>query len=1808
MAALSGAVRPWCLPIALLLLVTAQYTQANADTYPVGVGRADVTPKYPVRLSGFGFRRDESEGVQQRIYAKALAFGDADPAVLLAVDNLGISADLVGQLAKRLARHGVKPDRLAVTATHTHTAPMLTGVCPTLFGIPIPKEHQEHIDRYTREFLDGLEKAAVAALADRKPAKLSWGVGSAGFAINRRTKGGPTDHDLPLLVVRDPNGKIRALWVSYACHCVTLSHNKVGGDWAGFAQQILEDEHPDAVALVSIGCGADQNPSSGVTKGDVEMASRQGLAIALAVQRMLHGYLAPVAGELIIDSRKLELPLAPLPSKEEWEKRANRKDAVGHHARVQLERLARGEKLKSKIDYVVRTWAFGDSLALAFLPGEVVVDYGLRLKRELDGRRLWLNAYSNDAPCYIPSERVLKEGGYEGGGAMVYYDVPGPFQPGLEEKIIGAVKEQLSGRFAAPFDARRTAGSRPLSPQQSWMMLRSKPDLRVDLVAGEPLVSSPVAIAFGPDGRLWVAEMYDYPEGLKGDYKPAGRVRVLEDTDGDGLMDKATVFLDNIPFPTGITVWRNGVLICAAPDILYAEDADGKGKATKVEKLYSGFGTHNYQARVNSLEYGLDGWVYGSCGIFGGKITCHKTGKVVDLGDRDFRIKPDTGELEAAVGRTQQGRVRDDRGNWFGCDNTTLATHLVLPDHYLRRNPHVVFPRTTNYVPDYADTTRLFPIRPPQMFQLSGPPNRVTGACGIGVYRDVIMGPHYAGDVYVCEPVNHVVHRLKLTPKGSTFSGRRAPDEKESEFLASADGWFRPVQVRTGTDGGLWVVDMYRYVIEHPRWIPTDDLERIDVRAGARLGRIYRLSYQDTSLRALPRLDKLSTAELVERLDTNNGALRDLAGQMLLWRGDVSAAPALEKLASGERPLARLQALCVLDGLGKLTPALVRKALADSDAGVRRHAVRLTEKHLEVAEMLPKLVADPDAQVRLQLALTLGNWRDPRAGKALAELAAQHAEDGFLVSAVLSGVNAANVADVLTGVLDRKSPPTGLVQKLVGVAAAVGDQATLTQALRPVTAMREGKYAMWQFTALANVLDALERRKAATSGDLEKPVAALIQHAREVAADGGAPEASRRAALSLLGRQSSDIELLGKLTGPANPPGVQSAALAALTRVSADGVAETLLGGWKSFTPALRDQALDVLMGRPAWRDRLLAALEKREVLPAHLDATRRQRLVEHRDAKVRERAKKIFTDLTSPDRANVIKEYMYAPLVLKGDSAKGKQVFARVCSTCHRLEGVGHSVGPELWALVNKSPAALMQEILDPNRNLDSRYVQYLAVTTRGQTFAGLLRTETATSITLLMQDGKTQTLLRTDLEELASTGKSLMPEGLEKELSKQDMADLLAYLGQQVKPSKFFAGNRPETITAKNGAYALPASACEIHGGDICFEEPFRNVGCWHGQDDHVVWALDVAKPGTFDVWLDYSCSDAVAGNAFMIQGGKAPLGGKVAGTGGWDRYAQKKIGEVALDAGKQKLVMRPVGAIRGALLDLRTLYLVPAGTRPPFARDEKAADPRSLAKQLLDDKLPAAQRQALIAEHPALAPELIAAMTADLKPEPKEEYRRIPWIWRVAVAAGRRNDAEVLQKMLDVSLPKAGEPLRDWQAVVIGGGVINGISLSGGWPAPRVKELLKDHSDLRRRWNQALAQAAAMADEAKVPTGTRYDALRMIALAGWEKRGGQLTRYLAKGTHDELMQGAISGLSDVDAPQVAKALIGGLGYYSKENRKFAVEALLRTDARAAALLDALEAGTVKKDVLAKEHVEALRQHKDAKLRERARKVLGE
>ncbi len=525
----------------------------RAQVYSVGVAKVDITPDYPVRLNGFLVRKQESVGIRQPIWAKAVAIGQgSEAALLITLDGLGIPAEITAKVGAQLKEQGgLDPARLSITASHTHTGPMINGCAPNIFGEPIPAEDQAHIDRYTQEFTDKLTQVGLAALADRRESTLHWGIGQAKFAKNRRDKNGPFDHDLPLLVIRDLNNKVRMIYVSYACHCVTLSEPRIGGDWAGCAQAQIEKRYPGVIAMTSVGCAGDQNPLGGVMNDRFDVAEQQGEEIAAEVERLMSQPLRPVSGSLHIANKEIQLPLDKLPTRAEFEAQAKLNTPPGYFAKVQLAKLDRGEKLREQIDYRIQTWSFGDSLAVVFLPGEVVSEYGLRLKSELDGRRVWVNAYANACPCYIPSEKVLKAGGYEGGGAMIYYDQPTKFAPGLEQRIVDVVFEQLGERFPSQVEAGKGQGSRPQAPEQSLSRMRTRSELAIDLVAAEPLVTSPVAVDFGPDGKVYVAEMFDYPAGEDGTYAPAGRVRVLSSSRGDKILDTSNYFHRWHPVPDG---------------------------------------------------------------------------------------------------------------------------------------------------------------------------------------------------------------------------------------------------------------------------------------------------------------------------------------------------------------------------------------------------------------------------------------------------------------------------------------------------------------------------------------------------------------------------------------------------------------------------------------------------------------------------------------------------------------------------------------------------------------------------------------------------------------------------------------------------------------------------------------------------------------------------------------------------------------------------------------------------------------------------------------------------------------------------------------------------------------------------------------------------------------------------------------------------------------------------------------------------------------------------------------------------------
>lgn len=468
----------------------------------------------------------------------------------------------------------------------------------------------------------------------------------------------------------------------------------------------------------------------------------------------------------------------------------------------------------------------------------------------------------------------------------------------------------------------KVPGPAPKSPEESLKAMHVKPGFEAMLVAAEPLVQDPVFMDWDAQGRMWVVEMGDYPfapgektkDGSVGQDKVSklqeGRVKILEDTNGDGVYDKSTLFLDGLKHPTSLAPWKNGVFIANIPDVFYAEDTDGDGKCDKRETWFTGFTAGNPQHLVNGFCWGLDGWFYGANGDSGGDITCVKTGKKIALGTNDFRFDPRTGDFALEGGRSQYGKWRDDFGNWFGNNNSTIGWHYWLPFRYLERHPEVVAKAVRS---DMNGEKRLYPASPPvRRFNQGSAVNTLTSGCSPMPFRDSTFGTDGTQVIFICEPANNLVHREVLSYDGGTITSKRHPGDVESEFLASEDNWFRPSMARTGPDGALYVADMYRLVLEHPEWIPAEIARGLELRAGEDRGRIYRIAKTGA-----PK-GKTTVSDPAAAMASGNGWVRDTAQRLLIERNETSAVAALKPLL-GSAPAVRVQAAFTLMELGGMS-------------------------------------------------------------------------------------------------------------------------------------------------------------------------------------------------------------------------------------------------------------------------------------------------------------------------------------------------------------------------------------------------------------------------------------------------------------------------------------------------------------------------------------------------------------------------------------------------------------------------------------------------------------------------------------------------------------------------------------------------------------------------------------------------------------------------------------------------------------------------------------------------------------------------
>lgn len=949
---------------------------------------------------------------------------------------------------------------------------------------------------------------------------------------------------------------------------------------------------------------------------------------------------------------------------------------------------------------------------------------------------------------------------------------------------------------------------KPTEPAAAAKTFRVLDGFRMDLVAHEPQVASPVAAAYDEDGRLYVVEMRDYPNPRKPGDPAIGRVRLLEDRDGDGVYETATVFADGLQWPTGVACWDGGVFVTSAPDILYLKDTTGDRKADVRKVAYTGFVVYNVQALVNGLLWGCDNKIYGVTAGNGGEIRPgdKPDAPPVSVRGRDFRFDPRTGAVEAIEGTGQFGNTFDDWYNRFVCANRLVCGHVAMPAHALARNPALP---AAKMVQDCAaegssEVLPMFPISPPEPWRVvrtkryldegvKMPTSEMvvsgvfTSGTGLCIYRGAAYPEKYRGQEFVGNVAGNLVHRRALTPNGATYTATRV--DAKAEFIASTDNWFRPVNMLNAPDGTLHVLDMYREVVKHPWSIPDDIKAHLELDSGRDRGRVWRLTPSDFKPPAPPRLSKATTAELVAALENPNAWWRETAQRLLYQRRDKDAVELLRKLTrESKSPLARMHALWALDGLGALEAADILVALESDTAGVREHALRLAEPRVDktrgIAEAVLKAANDPDPRVRFQAAVVFGAL--PRPFYDLAAIGRRDAADPWTRLAVLSAATQdveylfdqimwrrkltdaelellAQLATVV-GARNRRSEMEFVLDMIASVPSSRGAQEMLLVAFGDGL-LRTGK-----------TLHSLKLKPDSFAGKLFD---SLVTDASKNSREADSPLAVRLRALQILAHAefaTGKPEFEAALD-PRQPQELQLAAIRALRATADAGAPPVLLDRWASYTPAVRGEVIATLSGRVAWAGALLDAVEKGTVARSQIDSTRQAILKNHRDAKLRERAGKLFAAATSATRQEAIDKYK-AAADKAGTAAKGREVFKRECASCHVAGNLGQNVGPSIASLGVKTPQELLVSILDPNREVDPRYLNYTVTLTDDRTASGIISAESPTAITLRRADGQGETVLRSQIAELRSTKLSLMPEGFEQKITADEIADLLAFL----------------------------------------------------------------------------------------------------------------------------------------------------------------------------------------------------------------------------------------------------------------------------------------------------------------------------------------------------------------------------------------------------------------------------------------------
>jgi putative membrane-bound dehydrogenase-like protein len=917
--------------------------------------------------------------------------------------------------------------------------------------------------------------------------------------------------------------------------------------------------------------------------------------------------------------------------------------------------------------------------------------------------------------------------------------------------------------------------------------MRIHPGFRVEIVANDSEVAAPAALAFDENGKLFVAEMRDYPE--RRDQSPhLGRIRLLQDTDGDGIFESSTVFADDISMPSAVACYNGGIFVAATPEILYLKDANGDGVADERKVVFSGFGSNSSSLRsdfaLNNFVWGLDNRIHGGASGIGGAISGDGTGsEPITLGQNDFSFDPRTLTLSPEAGSAQSGLTFDNQGRKFFCDFTHPLRQALFEPGYFTRNPYFVAAQDS--AENVSPMAQIFRLTSPGQTAVSNPratgrtaptspiqsPALFTRACGCVIYRGNAFASNFVGNAFIADPNAHCIHHIVLRENGLAISASRAPDEQSTEFLGSSDPSFHPFQIVNGPDGALYVADF------------------LD---GGDSGRILRIVPDNFKQPKIPRFGSAKTYDLVATLASADGWHRDTAARLLCEKRDPSAVGLLTNMANNARnPLARLHALATLHVLGGFTEPVALKSLRDSDPAVRRRAVLLSE-NLVVDGLISEplwnqlrfMADDNSPAVRYQVALSLGQIRHAGRPQLLAGMLQRAGGDIWMQNAIFSSLHegAAECFVMLANDGGTRNNPAG-VDLLRRLALMIGTQGSLDEVSQAIDWLDRNGSDPHQRNAyvLAAGLGEGLRRTGSSLGlvDPQHRLERVYGQAVSMSVDYNTADPLRLDAIRLLGVNYYPLTDVGNwfllLVDGNQSPAIKSAGIETLCSYSDSRVVTGIMARWSAFSPALRKLAVSAFLTRVERLDTVLSEIESGRIQPEEVSPAEVNLLRTYSDQSIRQRATRIFGPLTPQHPAAV--ENFRSTFRLIGDANRGREVYRARCANCHRTGDNGPKLGPDLADMRALAKERLLSAIVQPSAELQSKFLTCVIETQNGRLFIGLLHRQNPKTVTLITAANDEIVLPRVNIKTIRPQPWSLMPDGLEQGLTPQAMSDLLQY-----------------------------------------------------------------------------------------------------------------------------------------------------------------------------------------------------------------------------------------------------------------------------------------------------------------------------------------------------------------------------------------------------------------------------------------------